>query len=55
MLTSAHLFAELGNRAKPNIHDIARSLEISGVQILNFEEYLKETMNQADTGKALAR
>jgi hypothetical protein len=55
MLTSAHLFAELGNRAKPNIHDIARSLEVSGVQILNFEKYLKETMNEKDIGKVLAR
>ncbi|KAI8876157.1 hypothetical protein K501DRAFT_232514 [Backusella circina FSU 941] len=48
MLTSAHLFAELGNRAKPNIHDIARSLETAGIQTSTFEKYLKDTMNHKD-------
>lgn len=51
MLTSAHLFAELGNRAKPNIHDITRSLENVGIQINTFQEYLATHVNDNETGK----
>lgn len=50
MLTSAHLFAELGNRAKPNIHDITRSLENVGIQINTFQEYLATHINDNETG-----
>lgn len=53
MLSSAHLFAELGNRAKPNIHDITRSLENSGVEISNFKEYLNAKVNDTKTGEYL--
>ncbi|KAI9360112.1 Bromodomain associated-domain-containing protein [Pilaira anomala] len=49
MLTSAHLFAELGNRAKPNIHDITRSLENVGIQINTFQEYLATHVNDNET------
>ncbi|GAA5799209.1 Bromodomain associated-domain-containing protein [Helicostylum pulchrum] len=49
MLTSAHLFAELGNRAKPNIHDITRSLENVGIQINTFQEYLATHINDNET------
>ncbi|GAN04699.1 bromodomain associated domain protein [Mucor ambiguus] len=51
MLSSAHRFAELGNRAKPNIHDITRSLENSGVEISNFKEYLHTKVNDTKTAK----
>lgn len=50
MLTSAHLYAELGNRAKPNIHDITRSLENVGVQLSKFQEYLTTHLNDNETG-----
>lgn len=50
MLTSAHLYAELGNRAKPNIHDIRRSLEDTGIEINTFQNYLKTKLNDSDTG-----
>lgn len=50
MLTSAHLYAELGNRAKPNIHDITRSLENVGVQLSTFQEYLTTHLNDNETG-----
>lgn len=52
MLTSAHLFAELGNRAKPNIHDITRSLENVGIQINTFQEYLATHINDNETGSS---
>ncbi|KAK4509071.1 uncharacterized protein ATC70_007421 [Mucor velutinosus] len=51
MLSSAHRFAELGNRAKPNIHDITRSLENAGVEISNFKEYLNTKVNDTKTAK----
>ncbi|CAO0799218.1 unnamed protein product [Mucor circinelloides] len=51
MLSSAHLFAELGNRAKPNIHDITRSLENSGVEIASFKDYLHTKVNDTKTAK----
>ncbi|KAI8635728.1 hypothetical protein BD408DRAFT_427274 [Parasitella parasitica] len=51
MLSSAHLFAELGNRAKPNIHDITRSLENAGVEISNFKDYLHTKVNDTNTAK----
>ncbi|CEP19129.1 hypothetical protein [Parasitella parasitica] len=49
MLSSAHLFAELGNRAKPNIHDITRSLENAGIEISNFKDYLRTRLNDTKT------
>ncbi|KAG2208101.1 hypothetical protein INT47_010463 [Mucor saturninus] len=49
MLSSAHLYAELGNRAKPNIHDITRSLENVGVQLNTFQEYLTTHLNDNET------
>ncbi|KAI7896561.1 uncharacterized protein EV154DRAFT_547215 [Mucor mucedo] len=49
MLSSAHLYAELGNRAKPNIHDITRSLENVGVQLSTFQEYLTTHLNDNET------
>lgn len=51
MFTSAHRFAELGNRAKPNIHDITRSLENAGVQLNTFEEYLNTKVNDNNACK----
>ncbi|CAO3609303.1 unnamed protein product [Mucor fragilis] len=51
-LTSAHRFSELGNRAKPNIHDITRSLENSGVDISKFKEYLNTKVNDTKTAKS---
>lgn len=51
MLTSAHLYAELGNRAKPNIHDIRRSLEDTGIELNTFQNYLKTKLNDSDTVK----
>ncbi|KAI8047293.1 uncharacterized protein B0P05DRAFT_566341 [Gilbertella persicaria] len=40
MFTKAHLYAELGNRSKPNIHDITRSLQDAGLDIAAFKDYL---------------
>ena len=51
MFTSAHLYAELGNRAKPNIHDITRSLEDAGIQLETFQDYLKAKVNDSETCK----
>jgi hypothetical protein len=41
LFTTAHLSAELGNRAKPNIHDITRSFELSGIDLDSFKDYLQ--------------
>jgi hypothetical protein len=53
MLNAAHLYAELGNRAKPNIHDITRSLENVGAQLDTFETYLKTKVNDSATCESL--
>ncbi|KAI8990106.1 hypothetical protein BDB01DRAFT_780057 [Pilobolus umbonatus] len=45
MFTRAHLYAELGNRSRPNIYDITRSVEDTGIQISTFENYLKENLH----------
>jgi hypothetical protein len=50
-LASAHSLAELGNRAKPNIHDITRSLENGGVEIATFKQYLQTNVNDTNTGR----
>lgn len=42
LLIKAHLYAELGNRARPNIHDITKSLQDANVDIPSFEKYLAD-------------
>ncbi|KAG1461279.1 hypothetical protein G6F56_005761 [Rhizopus delemar] len=44
LLIKSHLYAELGNRAKPNVHDITKSLYDAKVDIPSFEYYLSDTM-----------
>jgi hypothetical protein len=43
----------LGNRAKPNIHDITRSLEHGGVEISTFKHYLQTNVNETNIGKRI--
>lgn len=51
MFTSAHLSAELGNRAKPNIHDITRSFDLAGIDMAVFKDYLQTKAPHAEEGK----
>ncbi|CDS10193.1 hypothetical protein LRAMOSA02869 [Lichtheimia ramosa] len=42
LLAKTHLYAELGNRTRPNYHDVIRSLEESGLQLSEFGDYLNQ-------------
>ncbi|ORY90385.1 hypothetical protein BCR43DRAFT_499223 [Syncephalastrum racemosum] len=42
LLQSAHGFAELANRHKPNYYDLTRAFTQSGVQLTSFGEYLQK-------------
>ncbi|KAI9476432.1 MAG: hypothetical protein EXX96DRAFT_577177 [Benjaminiella poitrasii] len=55
VLNSAHLLAELGNRARPNIHDITRSLENAGVEVSTFKQYLNTKVNDTQTVRKVNR
>ncbi|CEG77390.1 hypothetical protein RMATCC62417_12150 [Rhizopus microsporus] len=48
LLIKAHLCAELGNRARPNIHDITKSLLSANVDISAFEQYLSDTVHKTN-------
>lgn len=49
LLAKTHLYAELGNRTRPNYHDVIRSLEESGIQLSEFGNYLNQ--HREDRGK----
>lgn len=49
LLAKTHLYAELGNRTRPNYHDVIRSLEESGLQLSEFGDYLNQ--HREDRGK----
>ncbi|CAO3702909.1 unnamed protein product [Rhizopus stolonifer] len=49
LLIKSHLYAELGNRAKPNVHDITKSLYDAKVDIPSFEHYLSDTMSSINS------
>ncbi|KAI8967902.1 hypothetical protein BDF20DRAFT_897733 [Mycotypha africana] len=51
MLTTAHRQAELGNRARPNIHDITRSAQKAGTDLSIFKHYLQTKLNDTPTLK----
>ncbi|KAI8368579.1 hypothetical protein EDC96DRAFT_574090 [Choanephora cucurbitarum] len=40
VFTKAHRLAELGNRTRPNIYDMARSLEAQGLDLNTFQQFL---------------
>ncbi|KAJ8654661.1 hypothetical protein O0I10_009712 [Lichtheimia ornata] len=42
LLAKTHLYAELGNRTRPNYHDVIRSLEESGMQLPELGNYLNQ-------------
>ncbi|KAL0078675.1 hypothetical protein J3Q64DRAFT_1765625 [Phycomyces blakesleeanus] len=43
ILYSSHTYAELGNRMRPNYHDVEQSLKDEGLPMQNFEKYLEKT------------
>lgn len=49
LLAKTHLYAELGNRTRPNYHDVIRSLEESGMQLPELGNYLNQ--HREDRGK----
>ncbi|KAI9309612.1 hypothetical protein BJ944DRAFT_226705 [Cunninghamella echinulata] len=42
LLLSTHSYAEIGNRIRPNYHDIQQSLRNSGVDLLALEQYAEQ-------------
>lgn len=42
LLVSTHTFAELGNRARPNYHDIQRCFKKCDIDMLSLEQYSEQ-------------
>ncbi|ORZ25133.1 hypothetical protein BCR42DRAFT_485350 [Absidia repens] len=51
LLISTHSYAELGNRIRPNYHDIQRCFHKSGIDLSSLEQYSEQYTIQNTKGK----